>query len=80
MLSDLKKEVLDKIMNTEDENLLQLLKADIDYFDKHENTDITDGLTSDEIEELTTLANEPDEQDTHTLKQFNKATQRWRMK
>jgi hypothetical protein len=38
-------------------------------------TDITGGLTSEEKEEIT-LANEPDGQDTHSVEEFEKATQK----
>ncbi len=78
MLSNLKQELLDKITATEDENLLLLIKTDIEYFTREGAADITDSLTPEEKEELITLANEPDEKDTHNLEEFRKATQRWR--
>ena len=80
MASNLKQEVLDKIIATEDEDLLQLIKAEIEYFTHEGSADVTDGLTAEEQAELITLANEPDEQDVHTLEEFEKATQKWRTK
>ena len=80
MTSKLKQEVLDKIIATEDEDLLQLIKAEIEYFTHEGSADITDSLTPEEQAELITLANEPDEQDAQTLEEFEKATRKWRTK
>jgi len=80
MTSNLKQEVLDKIIATEDEDLLQLIKTEIEYFTHEDSADITDSLTPEERAELITLANEPDEQDVQTLEEFEKATQKWRTK
>ena len=80
MTSKLKQEVLDKIIATEDEDLLQLIKTEIEYFTHEDSADITDSLTPEERAELITLANEPDEQDVQTLEEFEKARQKWRTK
>ncbi|MBA4141362.1 MAG: hypothetical protein H0X70_12875 [Segetibacter sp.] len=61
----------------EDENLLQLLKADIEYFNKPGN-DITDGLSAEDIDELRMLSNEPDTTNTLTEDEFNQLTAKWR--
>jgi len=44
MISEIKNEVLSLVQSIEDENLLQLLKADIEFF-KERGNDIMDGLT-----------------------------------
>lgn len=44
------------------------------------NEDITDSLSGEQLKELEKLANEPDEKDTQSLDEFNKATEKWRTK
>lgn len=44
------------------------------------NEDITDCLSDEQLKELEMLANEPDEKDTQSLEEFNKATEKWRTK
>lgn len=77
MASDIKKEVLTLVEAIENEDLLQLLKADIEFFNKRE-MDITDGLSPEEIKELQELANEPDTNDTLSEEEFKQLTDRWR--
>lgn len=55
MATTLKQELIDKISATEDENLLQLLKEDYDYFTKVGKPDITDELSYVDLEELKNL-------------------------
>ena len=40
--------------------------------------DITGSLSDEQLKELKQLAAEPDEKDTMTLDEFNKATDKWR--
>ncbi len=75
MASDIKKKVLTLIESIENEDLLQLLKADIEFFNKR-GIDITDGLSPEEIEELQKLANEPDTKDTLSEDEFKQLTDR----
>ena len=77
MASDIKKEVLTLVESIENEDLLQLLKADIEFFNKR-GIDITDGLSPEEIEELQELANEPDTKDSLSEEEFKQLTDRWR--
>ncbi len=63
----------------EDPQLLELVKADIEYFG-NKTTDILDELYYADKEELLSLANEPDEKDTITEEEFKEATARWRTK
>ena len=79
MASDIKKEVLTLVEAIENEDLLQLLKADIEFFNKR-GIDITDGLSPEEIKELPELANEPDTKDTISEEEFKQLTDRWRTK
>ncbi len=75
----LKEKVLQMISVTEDENLLALVKADIQYFNDKE-TDILDDLYYSDKEELLNLSNEPDEKDTLSEAGFKEATSKWRIK
>lgn len=43
-----------------------------------EVTDITDGLTDEEIEELRAMVEEPIDKDTITLEEFNAKYAKWR--
>ncbi len=76
-MSELKQQLLQMVADTEDEQLLALVKADIEYFNSKE-TDIPDELTYTDKEELITLANEPDEKDILTEEEFKERTAKWR--
>ncbi|HRH51564.1 MAG TPA: hypothetical protein PLP23_22640 [Panacibacter sp.] len=78
-MPSLKEQVLQMVSSIEDSQLLQLVKADIEYFgDK--TTDILDELYYADKEEVLSLANEPDEKDTITEEEFKEVTARWRTK
>jgi len=79
MLSDIKNEMLTLIQSIENEDLLQLLKADIEFFNKP-GVDITDGLSAEDLDELQELANEPDTKDTLSEGEFKQLTNKWRTK
>jgi hypothetical protein len=75
----IKEQVLQMISDIEDEQLLALIKADIEYFSNKE-TDILDELNDAEREELMNLINEPDEKDTLSEDEYKAATAKWRIK
>ena len=75
----LKKELAKLIEETNDEELLSLVKEDIAFY-KTKETDITDSVSDEQVKELEKLASEPVNKDTMTLKEFNKATDKWRTK
>ncbi len=77
MSSSLKQELIDKITATEDENLLQLLKEDYDYFAAIGKPDIIDELSKEDLEELKNLLNEPFGHETESYEDFKKAISRW---
>jgi len=79
-VDDLKKELVAYIENINDEELLSLLKEDFMFYGKVKDTDITDDLTSKQLKELKTLAEEEETKDTMTLDEFKQATQKWRTK
>jgi hypothetical protein len=75
-MSLLKQQVLNMVSAIDDEKLLALLKADIEYFDKHE--DILDELSEADKEELKALAKERSDKDILTNEEFREATKKWR--
>lgn len=79
-INDLKKELFTFIENTNDEELLHLLKEDFEFYSKTSKVDVIDDLSEEQFRELKALADEEDTKDTHTLEEFKKATDKWRMK
>lgn len=79
-LNDLKKELVSYIENSNDEEILSLLKEDLVFYGKIKDADITDNLTAEQIKELTTLSQEDEQKDTMTLEEFKQATLQWRTK
>jgi hypothetical protein len=72
----LKQELIEKISATNDENLLQLLMADLDYFSS--GADVLDELSSTDLAELQTMAQEPFGHETESYEDFKKAITQWR--
>ena len=79
-IDKLKKELTKLIDETNDEDLLSMVKEDIAYYKTSRDVDVTDNLSAKQLKELEQLAAEPDEKDTMTLNEFNKATDKWRTK
>ena len=79
-VNDLKKELVSYIENTNDEELLSLLKEDFVFYGQLKQIDITDGLSKEQLQELKLLAAQDDATDTQTLDEFKKATKKWRTK
>jgi hypothetical protein len=73
----IKDQVLQMISETNDEHLLELIKADIEYF-SNKGTDILDELNAVHRNELLKLIDEPDEKDTLTEDEYKAATAKWR--
>ena len=78
-MSPLKEQVIEMVSLINDEQLLELVKADIEYFNDR-NTDILDELNNTDREDLLNLLNEPDEKDTFTEDEYKAATAKWRTK
>jgi hypothetical protein len=79
-VNELKKELVAYIENTNDEELLHLMKEDFKFFSKTTQSDITDGLSEEQLNELKALSEEDETQDIHTLEEFKKATDKWRIR
>lgn len=76
---DLKKELISYINNTNDEELLSLLKEDLVFYGKTGvQKDITDDLSEEQFAELKQLMEEDSFKDTESLEDFQKATEKWR--
>ena len=78
-MPSLKEQVLEMVSTIDDEQLLELVKADIEYF-RNRDIDILDELNDTDKEELLNLINEPDEKDTLTEDEYKAATAKWRTK
>ena len=72
MNENLKQELIEKISSTNDENLLQLLKADFDYFND-QTKDVTDELSPEDKSELISLVNEPFGENTLSQDELDEA-------
>lgn len=79
MNENLKQELIEKISSTNNENLLQLLKADYDYFND-QTKDVTDELSSEDKSELINLVNEPFGENTISQDELDEAIRQWRTK
>jgi hypothetical protein len=79
-VNELKKELVSYIENTNDEELLSLLKEDFMFYGKVKDIDITDKLSEEQLRELKVLAEEDENKDVQSLDEFKKATDQWRTK
>jgi len=79
-MSTLKQELIEKITATNDEDLLQILKADYDYYTGEGKADVLDELSDEDRGELKNMLNEPFGSETESYEDFKKATERWRTK
>ena len=80
MVNDIKQDLINKISNTDDENLLLLLKADYEYFTEDKKRDVTDDLYEEDKEELTNLVSEPFGYKTISQQELDEAIRQWRTK
>ena len=79
-IDKLKRELTKLIDETNDEELLSMVKEDMAFYKTTNVADVTDNLSAKQIKELEELAAEPYKKDTMTLDEFNKATDKWRTK
>ena len=80
MLSIIKQELLEKIAATNDENLLQRIKEEIDFFTGEGKNNVLDELSPNDLKELKTLLEEPFAHETESYEDFKIATKKWRTK
>jgi len=80
MVNNIKQDLLNKISNTNDENLLLLLKADYEYFTQDAGRDVTDELSEEDKEELINLVKEPFGYEAISQQELDEAIRQWRTK
>lgn len=80
MVNHIKQDLINKISNTNDENLLLLLKEDYEYFTQDANKDVTDELSEEDKEDIINLVKEPFGFDTISQQELDEAIRQWRTK
>jgi hypothetical protein len=73
----LKKEVLEKLMASDDDDLFSILQEDIAIYEISKAKDVTDGLSEEDFAELKELNEEPAEKDTISLEELKTKYARW---
>ncbi len=71
-LNEQRTNLVTQINNISDEQTLVMLEETLAYYTHSNSKDITDGLDKYQLQELTTLVNEPAEKDTISEEEFNK--------
>ncbi len=79
MNPEIKKEVLNLVQEIDDENLLQLIKAEIEDY-KEVGTDVTDSLIPEHFEELKNQAAEDPFKDIISEEEYHSFLSKWRTK
>ncbi len=78
MTSFIKQAIIDKIVAIDDEQVLERIKEDIDYLTADANAkEVLQELSSNDKAELLSLANEPDDFETTSYKNFKASISRW---
>jgi hypothetical protein len=81
MTRTLKEEVLQMVASIDDENILFILKQDINELNQQGKHDWADELSEEEFKELEAQLNEPDtEENCVSQEEFNQFIQKWRSK
>ena len=80
MVNHIKQDLINKISNTNDENLLLLLIEDYEYFTQDANKDVTDDLSEEDKEDIINLVKEPFGSDTISQEELDEAIRQWRTK
>lgn len=81
MTSTLKEEVLQMVASIDDDNILSILKQDINELNQTTKSDWADELSEEELKELQAAINEKDtEENSVTQEEFNKIIAKWRLR
>ena len=73
----LKQQLLDKIAAIDDDELLLMVKEDIELYETIKTGDVTDTLTAAELDELKNDLNVPPEEESVSLEEFQQSIGRW---
>ena len=69
--------LVSQINDINDEQTLEMLQETLAYYRNSNNSDITDGLDADQLQELTGLMQEPAEKNTTSEEAFRNLFARW---
>jgi hypothetical protein len=72
-------QLIRQISSISDEVTLTMLEEELTYH-LQQNNDITDHLTPYELNELLTITSQPTGDDTISLEEYKRATEKWRTK
>jgi hypothetical protein len=76
-LQQRQQQLIQQIGSINDEDILIMLEEELSYH-LQGKTESSNELTTDELNELTALANEPSDKNTVSIEDYKKATARWR--
>jgi hypothetical protein len=80
METTLKQDLLDKISKTNNENLLELLSIDFEYFNAQSQQDTFPELSEKDSTELMEMLDKPFGEDAISFEDFKKVIAQWRTK
>ncbi|WP_316812893.1 hypothetical protein [Pedobacter heparinus] len=72
--------LIKKISSITDEDALIMLEQEVSFFTHMNGKDIADSLTPYQVDELTSMVNEPSDVDTVNEDEYKKVTAKWRLK
>ena len=78
-VQQMQQQLINQISTVTDEDILRMLGEELS-FSLESHADLTTLLSTDDLHELTMLANDPLEKDTMSLSEFNKIMDQWSMK
>ena len=78
-IQKMRQELINQIRSVKDEEILKSLSEELTFSIECKN-DLSNILSSEDMNELTMLVNEPLYKDTMTLKEFNNIMDQWLMK
>jgi hypothetical protein len=78
-IQQMQQQLINKISAVKDEDILQMLDEELNL-SLQSHTDLSAVLDADDLQELTTLANEPIDRNTISLNEFDKIMDQWFMK
>lgn len=79
-ISERREHIIDQINAINDEATLSVLEEAVSYYAKINQSDVTDGLSEKDLQELKTIAEEPFDKDTISEEDFKQQVARWRTK
>ncbi len=78
-IQQMQQQLINQISSVNDEDILRMLGEELSY-SLQSQADLATLLSENDFKELTMLANEPIDQNSMSLNEFNKIMEQWRMK